>query len=132
MAFYTIYVTPGLPHAARRQALKAGPSSVYSRAEQQALLRSAGFVGVEETDVTDEYLRIARAWLEANEKHTALVRQSEGEAEFAERQAERRLQIKAIEDGLLRRSLFVAEQTERVQQRGKRGRRPDPTPDLQQ
>ncbi len=107
-------------------------SAIYSRAEQQALLRSAGFVCVEETDVTDEYLRIARAWLAANETHAALVRQSAGEAEFAERQAERRLQIKAIEDGLLRRSLFVAEQTERVQQRRKRGRKPDPRPGLQQ
>ena len=132
MAFYTIYVTPGLSHAARRQALKAGPSSVYSRAEQQALLRSAGFVGVEEMDVTDEYLRIARAWLAANETHAALVRQSEGEAEFTVRQAERRLRIQAIENGLLRRSLFVAERPEKVQPRGMHGRRPVLTPGLQQ
>ena len=64
--------------------------------------------------MTDEYLRIATAWFEANNRHAALVRETDGDEAFERRQAERRLQIKAIEDGLLCRSLFVASRAMRA------------------
>ena len=63
MAFYTIFVAPDLPAEARRRARQAGPSSVYSRAEQQALLCPAGFVGTPERDVTDGSMRVHRQLL---------------------------------------------------------------------
>ena len=112
MAFYTIFVAPDLPAEARRRARQAGPSSVYSRAEQQALLRSAGFVGITERDVTDEYLRFQRKLIEANDRHAEAIRRSIGPAAFDQRLAERQVSLSAIEAGLLRRSLFVAERPE--------------------
>ncbi len=110
LAFYTFFIPQGLSEADyRRAARAAGPSVTSRRREQRDLLRSAGFAEIAETDVTDEFLRTARAWLEARERHAAELRQSEGESQFEQKQAEDRGQIEAIEAGLLRRSLFVAE-----------------------
>lgn len=110
LAFYTIFIPPGLSEAAYRRARQLGPSGVASRRRAQPeLLRSAGFVRVSETNLTAEFLRIARAWLEARERHAAELRQSEGESQVEQKQAEDRREVNAIEAGLLRRSLFVAE-----------------------
>ncbi len=110
IAFYTIFIPQGLSEADYRRAARASRTSVTSsRREQQDLLRSAGFAEIAETDVTDEFLRITRALLEARERHSAELRASEGESEFARGQAWRRTRVAVIEGGLLRRSLFVAE-----------------------
>ncbi len=110
VAFYTIFIPPGLSESAYRRALKLGPARAASRRrEHQELLRSAGFVAVSETDLTAEFLRITRQRLEARERHAADLRQSLGDSEFEENQSESRAQIEAIEAGLLRRSLFVAQ-----------------------
>ena len=110
LAFYTIFIPPGLSEAAYRRARALGPSGVASRRRApQELLRSAGFVRISETKLAAEFLRIARAWLEARERHAAELRQSDGESQFEQKQAEDRREVEAIEAGLLRRSLFVAE-----------------------
>ncbi len=110
LAFYTIFIPPGLSEAAYRRARETGPSGVASRRRAQPeLLRSAGFVRVSEIKLTFEFLHIARAWLEARERHAAELRQSEGESQFEQKQAEDRREVEAIEAGLLRRSLFVAQ-----------------------
>ncbi len=110
IAFYTIFIPQGLSEADYRRAARAGAPSVTSRRrEQPDLLRSAGFAEIAETDVTDDFLRIARALLEARDRHASELRESEGESEFTKEQAERRARVAAIDGGLLRRSLFVAE-----------------------
>jgi hypothetical protein len=110
IAFYTIFIPPGLSESAYRRALKLGPAQAASRRrEHQELLRSAGFVAISEADITSEFLRITRQRLEARERHSADLRQSLGDSEFEENQSESRAQIEAIEAGLLQRSLFVAE-----------------------
>ncbi len=112
IAFCTIFISPGLSQSAYRRALKQGPPRVASnRREHQELLRSAGFVGVSEADLTAEYLRITRQRLEARDRHATDLRQSLGDSEFEQQQLEGRAQIEAIEAGLLRRSLFVAERS---------------------
>ena len=81
-----------------------------SRGRNQVdLLRSAGFAGVREIDVTEAFLRATRAWHEARARHAGQLSEVEGEASFLERQRDYRLQAQAIESGLLRRALFVAE-----------------------
>lgn len=110
IAFYTIFIPPGLSESAYRRAMKLGPPRAGSRGrEHKELLRLAGFVKVSETDLTSEFLRITRRRLEARERHSAALRQSLGDSGFEENQSEGRAHIEAIEDGLLRRSLFVAE-----------------------
>ena len=79
-----------------------------SRAEQPRLLASAGFVDVEEIDLTNEFAITGRAWLDEWDRHAEELKRLEGPAAFEERQHDRRVQLRAIEDGLLRRGLFSA------------------------
>jgi hypothetical protein len=71
------------------------------------LLRRAGYVDVVEIDVTDEFRTTARLWIEQWEVHREALVELHGEADFEGRQQERRTQLQAVEDGLLRRSLVV-------------------------
>jgi hypothetical protein len=108
MAYTTIYVTPGLSPAQRRRAQRSGPRAVATRSDQRRLLTSAGFVDVDMIDLTAEFAATARAWLagyEANEQELSVLDAPDA---FAERQRERRAQLRAIDDGLLRRGLLSA------------------------
>lgn len=73
------------------------------------MLTSAGLSLVEERDLTPQFLRTARGWYEARKKYERELREADGDAYFEERQHDAVVQIRAIEDGLLRRALFVAE-----------------------
>ena len=108
IALTTIYVTPGLPPAARRRAHRSGPRAVASRATQPTLLTSAGFVDIAEVDLTREFAATGQAWIEQWDQHADELIHLEGQAAFDERQRGRRTQLRAIEDGLLRRGLFSA------------------------
>ena len=110
IAFYTIFIPSGLSQAEYRRAARAGPSAVSSRGREQAdLLHSAWFADVREIDVTKAFLRVTRAWHEARARCASELSEVEGEASFLERQRDYQLQARAIESGLLRRALFVAE-----------------------
>jgi len=108
IALTTIYVTPGLLPAARRRAHRSGPRAVASRATQPRLLASAGFIEIDEVDLTPEFATTGWAWFNEWADHAEELVQLEGLAAFEERQRDRQLQLRAIEDGLLRRGLFSA------------------------
>jgi hypothetical protein len=109
IAFYTIFIPPGVSEADRKRVLALGdPPELASTTSEEELLRSAGFVDIEETDKTNEYLRTARGWYEARERHAEELREIEGAQAFADGQENRRKRIGFIEAGLQRRSLFVA------------------------
>ena len=108
MAFVTIFVAPGLTPSEYRRALRSGPTFVSSRRKDHGeLIASAGFDRIEETDLTAEFLVTSRAWeTERRDQATDLIG-AEGEPAFNERQSDLDVQSRAIEAGLLRRSLFV-------------------------
>jgi hypothetical protein len=108
MAYTTIFVTPGLAPAQRRRAQRAGPRAVATRSDHGRLLTSAGFVDVDMIDLTAEFAATARVWLAGYEAHERELAALEAPGAFAERQRERRAQLRAIDDGLLRRGLFSA------------------------
>ena len=108
IALTTIYVAPGLAPAARRRAHRSGPRAVASRATQPRLLASAGFVDIDEVDLTSEFAATGWAWFNEWADHADELMQLEGRAAFEERQRDRQVQLAAIEDGLLRRGLFSA------------------------
>ncbi len=109
MAFYTIFIPQGLSEADYRRAVSAGAPGITSgRREQPDLLRAAGFVPLEEADLTGEFLRVARAWLESRLRHAEALRKAEGSEDFETRLKDSRLGVGAIEAGLHRRALFVA------------------------
>ncbi len=72
------------------------------------MLRTAGFVDIVETDLTNDFRRTARGWYEGRERHAAEIVAAEGETAFTDRQNDSRSQLGALEAGLLRRCLFVA------------------------
>jgi cyclopropane fatty-acyl-phospholipid synthase-like methyltransferase len=107
-AFTVIFPAPGLSEADTRRAIEAGPPNCALRTSYPSLLRSAGFVELEERDLTDDYLATAaRKWEVAQRFAEDMIRML-GREEYDETQAERKLAVAAIEGGLLRRSLFVA------------------------
>jgi hypothetical protein len=81
------------------------------------LLTSAGFVDIRERDVTTEFALTARAWLTEWEAHADVLAPLEAPGCFDQRQRERRTQLAAIDDGLLRRGLFSASLTARTPRR---------------
>ena len=108
MAFVTIFVAPGLSASAYRRALRSGPTFVSSRRKDHGgLIASAGFRRIEETDLTAEFLLTSRAWQTERSEHATEMIAAEGEAAFNERQSDLDVQSRAIEAGLLRRSLFI-------------------------
>ncbi len=109
MAFYTIFISSGLSDKDYRRAARSRSCVTSWRREHPELLSAAGFSNVEEIDVTDEYLRVTQAWLDARERHADELAEVEGEVDFAGRITENRASVAALRDGLLRRSLFVAQ-----------------------
>jgi hypothetical protein len=108
IAYTTIFVAPGLSAARRRRAQRSGPRAVATRSDHQGLLASAGFADIEMLDVTVEFASTARAWLAAWAANEQELTALESPGVFSERQRDRRTQLRAIEDGLLRRGLFSA------------------------
>jgi hypothetical protein len=108
IAFLTIITAPALTPSQRRQAVRAGPPALLTRRDHRSMLATAGFRDVEETDVTADYLSTVRAWSDQSLVREDELRQVIGDALFDDRERDRRLQVDAIEQGLLRRSLFFA------------------------
>lgn len=72
------------------------------------MLELAQFVDVSEVDVTPEYLRVHRMTVEARERYATELRTPGHEEEFDSERHRQKKHLAAIEDGLLRRSLFTA------------------------
>lgn len=108
IAFTTIFLAPGLEPKRRRRAQRSGPRAVASRSDQRRLLASAGFTAIDAVDLTAEWASTARGWLDGWSANEAELIKLDSEDTFAQRQRERRVQLRAIEDGLLRRGLFAA------------------------
>jgi hypothetical protein len=107
-AFFTIHPTPGLSPHERRRAHRDGPVAVASHLTGRELLERAGFVDVEEIDCTPEFVTVAQAWVDQCADHRDALAELLGADEVDQRQTERRIQLQATRDGLLRRSLLVA------------------------
>ena len=111
-AFFTIHPAAGLTRAQRRRASRDGPVAVAAGRPHRELLQAAGFTGVTEIDCTADFAATTRAWLRQwDANHQDLVALL-GEQAVADRQAERRAQLRAIEDGILARSLLTARRPE--------------------
>jgi hypothetical protein len=104
----TIHPTPGLDARRRRRAHRDGPVAVASHVPPHELLTRAGFTDIEETDCTAEFATVARAWIDQWDRHRDALAALLGAEEVDQRQRERRIQLRAVEDGLLRRTLLVA------------------------
>ena len=107
-AFFTIHPAPGLSAAQRRRAARDGPVAVATPRLHGEMLEAAGFADVTETDWSADFATSTRGWTEQWDAHHDELAAALGPAAVDERQAERRAQLRAIEDGILCRSLFTA------------------------
>lgn len=108
LAFTTIELAEGLQGVRRRRAIAAGARASVTRKPYDHLLRSARFVEVMSQDLTDDFLHTARAWLSGVERSFDAVAAHDGEEATSERVANWREEIEALEEGLLRRTLYAA------------------------
>ena len=108
MAGLIIEVTPGLDTARRRRANRIGPRHVATSSTYPSLLEHAGFVDIERIDLTDSYRETADGWLSNRIRRADEVRAVLGDEIHADKVAEGGAVIAAIDDGLLRRALYVA------------------------
>jgi SAM-dependent methyltransferase len=107
MVFSVISVAPGLSHDDYARAVANGPEFIEWDTDYPTLLAETGWTGLDREDITMDFAtschRLLRADAERQDTLAALI----GAAEFAERQAGWRSKLAAIEEGLLRRELFV-------------------------
>ena len=108
MAFFTIHPAAGLSPAQRRRASRDGPPVVAATRPYPQLLEAARFTEVTGTDWTDEFAATTEAWIKQWDANRAGLVALLGEQAVAERQDARRAQLRAIQDGILARSLFTA------------------------
>lgn len=108
LAFLTIEVVPGLDPERHAEAVESGPPAVEGPEDLTATLREVGFVDVARVDLTAEYLRTQREWFEQWQAHRGQLVDIVGAERVQERQEERVVTARAIDAGLLRRSLYVA------------------------
>lgn len=87
----------------------AGPVEVTTRAEHRELLATAGFCNIEEHDVTADLDRTVERWLDYASGRETELREAMGDDLFNRRQRDRLGLAAAIAEGVLRRSLFIAE-----------------------
>jgi hypothetical protein len=113
---------PGLQPKQRRKANRSGPQEVTVRSSYQSMLRNAGFADISATDVTAEYRSTLRRWLNATNRHEALIREIIGNDTYEERLAQRRRDLQAVDEGLLSRFIYTATRAAR-QREAPRSRR---------
>ncbi len=108
IAYYTIYVPPDLSDADYRGVTKFWPSAATRRREPSEMLRSAGFIDVKETDVTKQYTKTARRWLEGRRRYFDELKDALGEDSLNGKINEGQATLGALKSGLLKRSLLTA------------------------
>ena len=109
MVFTVICVAPGLSDAETRRAVENGPMFIESETDYPTMLRETAWTIAECEDVTTQFAASCRRQLHADEERKSELESLIGAAEVAERMLGWRSKLIAIDDGLLRRYLFVAE-----------------------
>ena len=71
------------------------------------LIVAAGFVDVRERDVTRAFARTTRAYLETSAHYGTALRRDWGDDKFEESQRDRAATLALINEGVLRRGVFV-------------------------
>jgi ubiquinone/menaquinone biosynthesis C-methylase UbiE len=107
MAFTVISIASDLLSADYQRAVEFGPPFVESALEYPALLDRSGWRTTDYVDVTAEYAATVRRLLSAWEEREDRLADLLGAAEFSAMVTRRRGGLAAIEDGLLKRELFV-------------------------
>jgi SAM-dependent methyltransferase len=108
MVFSVISIAPSLSRAAHARTVAAGPPFKGVCTAYGAMLAKAGWEMHERVDLTAAYGAAVRRRVSEEEANAAALVEILGEAQIAEKLAQRRRTAAAIDDGLLVRELFSA------------------------
>ena len=111
MVFTVISVTPGLSGEDYRRAVENGPEYIESDIDYPSLLHQTGWTVLDYQDITLDYVASCRRQLRADEERKDALTMLIGVTEFDERLADWRSKLSVLNEGLLRRQLFVATPT---------------------
>ena len=109
MAFQTIHTASNLKPRDRRRAHQSGPWAIASQHQPAELMHRAGFVDIELVDQTKQFRTTQAAWIDEWHQHREQLVTLHGESDYETRQEERRTQLQATDDGLLKRSLVLGQ-----------------------
>lgn len=107
MAFTVISLAPGLSSAAHLRALANAPDFVEAEASYAILLEETGWRQTDHHDLTNEYRASCARQICADEELQEDLAQLLGRDQARERLDSWRSKLRAIDDGLFRRELFV-------------------------
>lgn len=109
MVGYVIHAREDLDDPQRARAQELGPDQGGLGRPADQLLDEGGFVLRHRTDVTAEFRATLVALLEARARREPALRVEEGDEAFEEAQERRRSTLLGVDEGLLVRTLWVAE-----------------------
>jgi ubiquinone/menaquinone biosynthesis C-methylase UbiE len=107
MVFSVIYVAPGLAPGDHARAVETAPEFVESDTGYPELLAETGWAIREREDLTEAFRNSCTAKIRAEEARRAELEPLASAAEFDARQARMRRRIAVLEQGHLKRELFV-------------------------
>lgn len=107
MAFSVISFAPGISDAERERAQAGAPPCAATDNSYSDLLDRSGWEAVKSVDVTPGFVDITGRELAAFETRANRLRKLIGEVDLADCLALRRARVAGLDDGLLRRDLFV-------------------------
>jgi len=108
MVFTVILIPPHLSKADYERAEKNDPPFVETASDYPSMLRETGWDIAQQTDLTADFLESTRRILAEEEAHGGELTDLYGAAGYAEQLGKRRRRIGLLEQGLLKRALFVA------------------------
>ena len=108
IAGYVIHIPAGVTEAQERRAAELGPSDVTAPTSPEALTRAAGLTIVLTQDVTDAFRVTCAALAAARRDLEDELRADEGDDFYEEERRKKNAMLKGIDEGILRRSLVVA------------------------
>jgi hypothetical protein len=108
MAFLTIEPAAHLSGDRLQRAIENGPPEVAVETPHEQMLASVGFTDIEGVDVTVEFSRTHQAWVDAWRAHEQELVGLLGVEVLNERNTERQAIRAALDEGLLRRTLYIA------------------------
>lgn len=111
IAGYLIHTPPGLAAAEYERAIELGPAQSATPEPLAELVAAAGLDLVALRNVTSDFRQTCRAILDARRDHETALRAEEGDELFEDGQARKEAMLAGIDEGLLLRSLLVAERS---------------------
>jgi SAM-dependent methyltransferase len=107
MVFSVIYITPGLDKIDYERAVLNSPDFIRADAEYETMLRKCGWHIDERIDLSKEYQETCRLQIDADDLHREELIKLVGERQALDRMFNWKSKLEVIEEGLVKRDLFV-------------------------